>query len=157
VSAGGQPDVAPVGYEFDGAVFYVGGFNPTATRKWRNIQAGNASVALVVDDLVAIDPWTPRFLRVYGTAELIERSGWQFGSPHYLRITPAVSWSWNLDGRPLTSASQFQPRRTVHGPARVTGGELRDRMVSLLRASAVELDASGLAARVRAYYEQRGR
>jgi pyridoxamine 5'-phosphate oxidase family protein len=40
VSADGQPDVVPVGYEFDGTHFYVGGLDPAKTRKFRNVQAG---------------------------------------------------------------------------------------------------------------------
>jgi pyridoxamine 5'-phosphate oxidase family protein len=118
VDSGGQPDVAPVGFEFDGTYFYVGGLDPAKTRKYRNVQAGNVKVALVVDDLVSTDPWVPRFLRVYGTAELVEREG-QFGpggSAKYLRITPDISWSWNLAGRPFghDDGQQFGPRRTVH-------------------------------------------
>jgi pyridoxamine 5'-phosphate oxidase family protein len=89
VGADEQPDVAPVGFEFDGTYFYV-------------------------DDLVSTNPWTPRFLRVYGTAELIERPG-QFGSGRYLKITPDISWSWNLEGRPFgDDGPQSGPRRTVH-------------------------------------------
>ena len=114
----GQPDVAPVGFEFDGTHFYVGGIDPARTRKYRNVQAGNPKVALVIDDLVSTDPWVPRFLRVYGTAELVEREG-QFGAEpaKYLRITPEVSWSWNLAGRPFghDDGQDFGPRRTVHG------------------------------------------
>ena len=68
----------------------------------------------MVDDLVSVDPWTPRFLRVYGTAELVERQG-QFGLARYMRISPEISWSWNLDGRSSTDDSQTSgPRRTVH-------------------------------------------
>jgi hypothetical protein len=79
-------------------------------------EPGQSKVALVVDDLVSTDPWTPRFLRVYGTAELIERPG-RFGPGAYLRITPDISWSWNLDGRPYgDEAVQQGPRRTVHRP-----------------------------------------
>ena len=75
-----------------------------------NVKAGQAKVALVVDDLVSTDPWTPRGLRVYGTAELIEREG-MFGPGAYMRITPEISWSWNLAGQPYGSGSG--PRRTV--------------------------------------------
>jgi pyridoxamine 5'-phosphate oxidase family protein len=114
VSPDGQPDVAPVGYEFDGTHFFVGGLDPAKTRKFRNVQAGNVKVALVIDDLVSTDPWTPRFMRVYGTAEIVERPG-QFGPAPYLRITPSISWSWNLAGRPFTHGSgDSGPRRTVH-------------------------------------------
>ena len=69
VAADGQPDVVPVGFEFDGTHFYIGGFDPANTRRTRNIQSGNEKVALVIDDLASADPWSPRFLRVYGTAE----------------------------------------------------------------------------------------
>jgi pyridoxamine 5'-phosphate oxidase family protein len=114
VGAGDQPDVAPVGFEFDGTYLWVGGRAPERTRKFLNVRAGHSKVALVIDDLVSTSPWTPRFLRVYGTAELIERPG-QFGPGLYLRITPEISWSWNLDGRPYgDDAQQAGPRRTVH-------------------------------------------
>jgi pyridoxamine 5'-phosphate oxidase family protein len=114
VDTGEQPDVAPVGFEFDGTYFYVGGRAPERTRKFLNVQAGRPKVALVIDDLVSTSPWSPRFLRVYGTAELIERPG-QFGPGAYMRITPEISWSWNLEGRPMSDeAVQSGPRRTVH-------------------------------------------
>lgn len=92
-----QPDVAPVGFEFDGRYFYIGGHNPSQTRKFRNVRSGNRKVALVVDDLVSVSPWNPRGIRVYGEAEIVEREG-RFGPGEYLRITPTISWSWNLDG-----------------------------------------------------------
>ena len=109
VAADGQPDVVPVGFEFDGTHFYIGGFDPANTRRTRNIRAGNDKVAFVIDDLVSVDPWTPRFLRVYGTAELVERD-----SQPILKITPVISWSANLDGRPLAEVRGTGPRRTVH-------------------------------------------
>jgi len=112
VGPDGQPDVAPVGFEFDGTYLYVGGRAPERTRKFLNVEAGQAKVALVVDDLVSTDPWTPRGLRVYGMAELIERPG-RFGPGAYMRITPEISWSWNLAGQPY-GAGQQGPRRTVH-------------------------------------------
>lgn len=117
VDGDSQPDVAPVGFEFDGTYFYIGGMDLTKTRKFRNVQAGNEKVALVVDDLASTDPWTPRFLRVYGTAELVERQG-QFGPAPYMKITPVISWSWNLDGRPFShdGGTTSGPRRTVHQP-----------------------------------------
>jgi pyridoxamine 5'-phosphate oxidase family protein len=116
VSADGQPDVVPVGFEFDGSHVYVGGIDPARTRKFRNVRAGNTKVALVIDDLVSADPWTPRYLRIYGTAEFVERSG-QFGPAAYMRITPAISWSFNLDGLPFTHDREITVRRTVHRPA----------------------------------------
>ena len=116
VAPDGQPDVVPVGFEFDGTHLYVGGLDPARTRKFRNVRAGNTKVALVVDDLVSVRPWNPRSLRIYGTAELVERRG-RFGPGPYLRITPTVSWSANLDGRSFTRDREVAPRRTVHQPA----------------------------------------
>ena len=114
VAPDGQPDLAPVGYEFDGTRFYVGGHDPAKTRKFRNVQAGSAKVALVIDDLVSTNPWTVRGMRVYGTAEVVERQG-RFGPGPYLRITPTISWRWNLAGRPFGQGNpESGPRRTVH-------------------------------------------
>jgi PPOX class F420-dependent enzyme/OxyR family protein len=53
VSLDAQPDVAPVGFEFDGRCLYVGRHNVTGTRKYSNVQRGSTKVALVVDDLVS--------------------------------------------------------------------------------------------------------
>ena len=114
VSAHGQPDVMPVGYQFDGEYFYAGGMNPTKTRKFRNVRSGNTKVALVIDDLVSVNPWTVRGIRIYGNAELISRQEGQFGPGQYMRITPAVSWSWNLEGRPTAHDRPVVYRRAVH-------------------------------------------
>jgi pyridoxamine 5'-phosphate oxidase family protein len=103
VSPEGQPDVAPVGFEFDGTYIYVGGINPSNTRKFRNVRAGNEKVALAIDDLVSADPWTPRFVRTYGTAELVERDG-QFGVGPYLPSPrPFRGASTSTDARSATT------------------------------------------------------
>jgi pyridoxamine 5'-phosphate oxidase family protein len=118
VAVDGQPDVVPVGFEFDGTHFHIGGISPTTTRKVHNVRAGQHKVALVIDDLVSVDPWTPRFVRVYGIAEAVERDG-RFGPGTYLRITPTISWSWNLAGKPVVdqaTAAALRVRRTVHRP-----------------------------------------
>jgi pyridoxamine 5'-phosphate oxidase family protein len=94
VASDGQPDIAPVGFEFDGTHFYIGGFNPTNTRRSKNVRSGNAHVAVVIDDLKPGERWTPRFIRIYGTAELIDRDGDQI-----LKVTPVTSWSGNLSGQ----------------------------------------------------------
>jgi pyridoxamine 5'-phosphate oxidase family protein len=108
-----QPDVVPVGFQFDGTHFYVGGIDPAKTRKFRNVRAGNTKVALVIDDLVSVRPWKPRYLRIYGDAELVTHDG-QFGSGPYMRITPSVSWSWNLDADSFDHDREVVPRREVH-------------------------------------------
>ena len=106
----GQPDVVPVGFEFDGTAFWIGGFDPDKTRRTRNIQAGQDKVALVIDDALETSGWAPRYVRVYGTAELVPRNG-----QLVMKLTPAVSWSFNLDGRPIGEViGQRGPRRTEH-------------------------------------------
>jgi pyridoxamine 5'-phosphate oxidase family protein len=115
VAADGQPDVVPVALEFDGTYFWVGGSGPTvaATRKVRNVRAGNHRVALVVDDLVSLDPFVARGIRIYGdAAPPVERVG-MVGPGLYVRITPTRSWSWNLAGEPV-GATWYEARRTVH-------------------------------------------
>lgn len=96
VAPDGQPDVAPVGFQFEDGLFYIGGHSFASTRKVKNVQAGQTRVALVIDDLVSVNPWTPRGIRIYGTAELLERNGF-FGAGLYMRITPQVLWSWGIE------------------------------------------------------------
>lgn len=110
----GQPDVVPVTFEFDGFHFYIGGFDPNRTRRTKNVAAGNDKVALVIDDLASVRPWSPRYLRVYGTTELVERPG--RGEPaRIMKITPTISWSLNLSGEwSPSSGTPLTPQRTVH-------------------------------------------
>ncbi len=99
VSSKGQPEVSPVGFEYDGKHFYVGSHDQDIffkTRRYRNIKNGNNKVALVIDDLESIDPWRPRGLKVQGTAEMVEHKG-IFGKGTYLQITPKVSISWGIE------------------------------------------------------------
>ncbi len=117
-SSDGQPDVVPVGFEFDGTRFWVGGTGPSVltTRKFRNVTAGNEEVALVVDDLVSFEPFVARGIRVYGRAgQPVEREGFA-GPGSYFPITPVVSWSWNMAGEPAGD-TWYESRRAAHGPA----------------------------------------
>lgn len=107
-----QPDASPVGFKFDGKEFLIGGHNLAATRKYKNISIGYQKVALVIDDLESIDPWKPRGIRIFGTAEIVQRSG-RPGSDEFLRITPDVSWSWNIEG-PAIVDGKFAPHKTIH-------------------------------------------
>ncbi|MFZ0203787.1 MAG: pyridoxamine 5'-phosphate oxidase family protein, partial [Nitrososphaeraceae archaeon] len=51
-----QPDVVPVGFDFDGDYFYVGGMNLLKSTKYKNVLQNN-KVAIVIDDLKTVDPW----------------------------------------------------------------------------------------------------
>ena len=119
VSAAGQPDVVPVGYEFDGRHFWVGGEWPDIflrSVKYRNVVRGNAKVALVVDDVESARPLRLRQVKVYGVAEAVEHEG-KFGPGTYLRITPRVSWSFGFEA-PLSrspKAGEKWRHKVVHG------------------------------------------
>lgn len=115
VGPGDQPDVVPVAFEFDGADFWVGGpgVSVLRTRKFRNVGAGRQAVALVVDDLVSLEPFIARGIRVYGEAGgPVERTG-LVGPGYYLRIRPTVSWSWNMAGEPV-GETWYESRRATH-------------------------------------------
>lgn len=93
VASDGQPTVDAVGFQFDGERFFIGGHMLARSRTYRNIAAGNPLVAPIIDDLAAVDPWTPRGIEVHGTAEIVARAG-MFGPGEYFAIAPRVTWSW---------------------------------------------------------------
>ena len=98
-SAMGVPEVSPVGFEFDGRFFWVGSHSQeifVKTRRYRNITGGNSRVSVVIDDLVSVEPWRPRGIKVSGSAEVMEHNG-IFGKGRYFRITPRISVSWGIE------------------------------------------------------------
>jgi len=105
-----QPDVAPVGFDFDGTYFYVGGINLAKTLKYKNVQ-NNPKVSLVTDDLESINPWRPRGIKVHGIADLTTREGY-VGTATYNRIKPKEKWSWGIEepairnGKPVMKKSK---------------------------------------------------
>ena len=111
VAPGGQPTVDAVGFTFDDGRFYTGGHNLPGTRKYRNVAAGNRRVALIIDDLASVQPWTPRGIKVHGSAEIVERDG-VFGPGQYFAITPQVSWSWGIVGSAFEEG-RVQPHKIV--------------------------------------------
>src|ERR671924_1487615 len=77
-----QPDVVPVGFDFDGEYLYVGGMNILKSKKYKNVLKNN-KVAIVIDDLKTVDPWDPRGIRIYGKADIVTRqSGYMEEPPH---------------------------------------------------------------------------
>ncbi|MHB8566926.1 MAG: PPOX class F420-dependent oxidoreductase [Nitrososphaerales archaeon] len=114
VSSKGQPDVVPVGFEFDGTYFRVGSHDQEIfhkSLKYRNVRDGNKLVSLVVDDLESIDPWKPRSVKIYGTAEVFEHYG-RFGPGKYLRVTPKISWSFGIKGLKINEGYKL---KNIHG------------------------------------------
>ena len=113
VSTSGQPDNSATGFEFDGEAFYLGSLGDLRqSRRGKSVSAGNTNVALVVDDLESIDPWKPRSIRIYGTAEFIEREG-RFGHQQYMRISPTISWSMGVEPSEIVNGRPTH-HRTEH-------------------------------------------
>jgi pyridoxamine 5'-phosphate oxidase family protein len=109
-----QPDVVPVGFDFDGKYLYVGGMNLLKSTKYRNVLK-NAKVAIVIDDLKTIDPWDPRGIRINGTTDITTRQGGYMEStdhpnPQYIRITPKRKWSWGIE-EPVFVKGKFNVKR----------------------------------------------
>ena len=94
-STTGKPDVAPVVFEVDGDDIVTAGFDITHTVRYRNIQT-NPRATLVVDDLASTEPWSPRGIKIIGSAaiELVD------GAPRF-RIRPEVIVSWALNDATL--------------------------------------------------------
>jgi pyridoxamine 5'-phosphate oxidase family protein len=111
-----QPDVVPVGFDFDGDYFYVGGMNILKSTKYKNVLKNN-KVAIVIDDLKSVDPWDPRGIRIHGTADIVTRRGGytedtDHPEPTYVRIKPKKKWSWGIDG-PVFVEGRFNVKRTI--------------------------------------------
>ncbi|HKR73804.1 MAG TPA: PPOX class F420-dependent oxidoreductase [Candidatus Nitrosocosmicus sp.] len=113
-----QPDVVPVGFDFDGDCFYIGGMNLFKSLKYKNAIKNN-NVAIVIDDLETINPWKPRGIRIYGIADLVNREGGYMSyidqsksqsQLPYLRVRPTKKWSWGIES-PVFVWGKFEVER----------------------------------------------
>ncbi len=105
-SATGQPDVSAVGFGLDGDSITSGGIDLTKTVRFRHLQE-NPRATIVIDDLASTDPWTPRGIKVRGTAGIEDHEG----TPR-IRIEPEVIWSWNINADAEKRFATIE-RRTV--------------------------------------------
>jgi pyridoxamine 5'-phosphate oxidase family protein len=107
VGRDGRPHVTPVGVFWDpvSRSVVIGGHNLAASRKFRDARQ-RPEVALVVDDLAAVDPWTPRGIEIRGQAETHDRGGPEVGrragasftfEPAWIRIRPRRILAWGID------------------------------------------------------------
>jgi pyridoxamine 5'-phosphate oxidase family protein len=95
VSADGEPDIAPVGFTFDGHRFLIGGIDLRRTLKYKNAKA-TGSAALVIDDFPNADPPQPRGIKIHGEARITQADGY-LGNGEYIEIAPNRYWSWGID------------------------------------------------------------
>ena len=98
---GGKPHVVPTSFRYnaDLGTVDVGGHHVATTKKYRDVQT-NPWAAIVVDDLVSTDPWTPRMLEIRGRAEAIASGGDHLGpgfGDAFIRIYPAKVNAFGID------------------------------------------------------------
>lgn len=119
VGRDGSPHVVPVGFRLgpENEAIEVGGHGLRGSKKWRDLGA-NPRVAVVVDDLERVDPWTPRGIEVRGRAELHEEGGERFGSGWdavWIRILPRRIVSWGIEGHAFSAAGRRTARSVGAG------------------------------------------
>jgi len=103
----GTPDVSAVGFQVDGDVIVSGGLDLTKTIRYRHLRK-NPVATIVIDELVSIDPWTPRGVKARGPAELTERPDGSW----VIRITPKTVWSWGINAGATPRFANIE-RRTI--------------------------------------------
>ncbi len=109
-SADGEPDVSAVGFSVEGDTIVSGGLDLTKTVRYRHLQR-NPRATVVVDEIVSVDPWQPRGVKVRGRATLEDDEG----KPR-IRIEPDTVWSWGINaGAPKRFAS-IEKRRVRSQP-----------------------------------------
>lgn len=111
VGADGRPQVKPVGFLLgtDADELVIGGYagsGMATSKKFRDV-AANGFVAMVVDDVAEVDPWTPRGVEVRGRAEARTEGGAEVGKrlgapfdfdPAWILVRPTRIVSWGIDG-----------------------------------------------------------
>jgi pyridoxamine 5'-phosphate oxidase family protein len=108
VGPDGRPHVTPVGVFYDsatGTIVIGGAADMAGSKKFRDVQR-RPDVALVVDDLAAVDPWTPRGIEIRGHAEAHLDGGEEVGrrlgadfpfDAAWISIRPRRILAWGID------------------------------------------------------------
>jgi pyridoxamine 5'-phosphate oxidase family protein len=76
VQPDGSPQVSPVGFTYNDKLdtIDIAGFNMSQSQKFRNV-GHDGRVAIVIDDVVSIEPWRVRCLEIRGVAEAVPGTG----------------------------------------------------------------------------------
>ena len=96
VGKDGTPHVVPVGWRLnrDLDAIDIRGLDLARTKKYRDARR-TGRVAIVIDDLASVDPWSPRGIEIRGRAEVIDE-------PRTLiRIHPERVVSWGLESEAI--------------------------------------------------------
>lgn len=110
VGPDGRPAVRPVGVIYDPAAqaIVIGGAAGTGmadSKKFKDARH-HPDVSFVVDDLAAVEPWTPRGIEIRGHAETYLEGGEQVGErlgapfpfdPAWILIRPRRILTWGID------------------------------------------------------------
>src|SRR5271157_2886517 len=102
VGSNGQPHVVPVAFRYnpETETIDIGGHDGFAKRKkWRDVKS-NPKVAVVIDDIVSVNPWKVRGIEIRGEAELLMTGGQSIVpgfDPEMFRIKPKRVISWGLN------------------------------------------------------------
>ena len=102
VGPNGQPHVVPVAFRYnpETETIDIGGHDGFAKRKkWRDVKS-NPKVAVVIDDIVSVNPWKVRGIEIRGEAEMLMTGGQSIVpgfDPEMFRIKPKRVISWGID------------------------------------------------------------
>jgi pyridoxamine 5'-phosphate oxidase family protein len=117
VDASARPHVTPVGifYDPESSTIAIGSTGEMAkSKKFRDAQE-HPDIALVVDDLASVDPWTPRGIEIRGHAETFTEGGEEAGkrlgarfpfNSAWIRIHPKRVLSWGIDADSFTRTTR---------------------------------------------------
>ncbi len=105
----GQPHVVPVGFRYNPETdtIDVGGHDFVKRKKYRDVLR-NPRVAIVIDDLVSVSPWTVRGIEIRGEAEILSIGGKALGfgfDEAMFRIKPKRVVSWGIGGQTFSARS----------------------------------------------------
>lgn len=110
--ANGAPHVVPVGFRLseDRNAIDVGGHGFAKSKKYRDLKH-NPQIAIVIDDLASISPWTPRGIEIRGRAELHDTGGAEKFGPGgwdeaWVRILPARVIGWGIEAPAFSPAGR---------------------------------------------------
>jgi pyridoxamine 5'-phosphate oxidase family protein len=97
----GKPHVVPTSFRYNAELGTVdiGGMHVATTKKFRDVQA-NPWAAIVIDDVVTTDPFTPRMLEIRGRAEALTDGGADLGPGFggaFIRVHPTKVNSFGIN------------------------------------------------------------